>query len=504
MSATKAEPLDVAIVGGGISGLYSGWRLLTGGHGKGGGSKPRVEVFESSARTGGRLLTWHPVPGSSPALNAELGGMRFFRQQELVWGLVTNYFVKKNKLQPPIKFFVGDPNNNNLWYLRERILKAGDLTDPRRLPYRLDARGRYGDPGGILNGIIDRVLTENRDVVLKALGGRTTPQNWHDWDLIKPKLRYGRRPLWDSGFWNLLWDQFSPETYNYVTDAFGYYSLTNNWNAAEAMQSVFTDFTQNPDYQTLHEGYDHLPALLREEFEEAGGVVHLNTPVASIDGGKGGLYKLTFNGDKKTEVLAKRVILAMPRRSLELLQETKLWRLKDKIGGTTKSKTLQDYIRSVIPYPAFKMFLVYNTRWWQKPPVSIAAGRSVCDMPIRQTYYFPPVPDPFAPDKPPADGPGLVMATYDDANAVPFWQTLEGTQEQKDDSDAVMEKLFRSSSRKQNAASGKLQQYREETHRALIDDKGFYFAPPEMVRHAREQLTLLHFNQPLPSPVTVP
>ena len=69
----------------------------------------------------------------------------------------------------------------------------------------------------------------------------------------------GARRLWDAGFWNLLWDQLSPETYEFVTDAFGYYSLTNNWNAAEAMQAISTDFTQNPDYHTLVEGMEALP-----------------------------------------------------------------------------------------------------------------------------------------------------------------------------------------------------------------------------------------------------
>jgi hypothetical protein len=55
----------------------------------------------------------------------------------------------------------------------------------------------------------------------------------------------------------------------------------------------------------------------------------------------------------------------------------------------------------VIPYPAFKLFLAYKTSyktpWWRLPPVRIAAGRNVSDLPIRQTYYFPPVPKPFPP-----------------------------------------------------------------------------------------------------------
>ena len=52
--------IDVAIVGGGVSGIYSGWRLLTADN------KRKVTVFEGSDRIGGRLLSARPpgFPGS--------------------------------------------------------------------------------------------------------------------------------------------------------------------------------------------------------------------------------------------------------------------------------------------------------------------------------------------------------------------------------------------------------------------------------------------------------
>ena len=48
-----AREVDVAIVGGGVSGLYSAWRLLTGS----GAAKPSVQIFECSDRIGGKLET---------------------------------------------------------------------------------------------------------------------------------------------------------------------------------------------------------------------------------------------------------------------------------------------------------------------------------------------------------------------------------------------------------------------------------------------------------------
>jgi monoamine oxidase len=504
MQATP-DAVDVAIVGGGISGLYAGWRLLSAPD----GDKLRVRVFETSGRTGGRLLTWRPL-SQYPDLNAELGGMRFFRQQALVWHLV-DYFVHAGKLQPPCKFFVADPNGNNLWYLRETILKASDLTNPHLLPYRLDARGQYADPSSIINNVINDVLTANREAVVKSLGGRSTPLNWQDWDAIKPHLRYRQRRLWDIGFWNLLWDQLSPETYQYVTDAFGYYSLTHNWNAAEAMQVIFADFTQNPDYHTLREGFDRLPQLLREEFEDLHGEVRLCHRVVAIDRADEGeyRYRLTVHDErekdakKNTPVLANQVLLAMPRRSLELLQETPLWRLDASVKVCDEDRKLRDCIASVIPYPAFKLFLMYPTCWWRNEPFRIAAGRTVSDLPLRQTYYFPPVPKGFAPGQLPPDGLGLVMASYDDLGAVSFWKSLECTPKQQKESDELM-KTELHQHRAASAGSGRLHQYDLETRQALIDDKGFFYAPPEMVRHAQEQLSLIHFNRPLPDVQPLP
>lgn len=504
MMVNQDDILDVAVVGGGPSGLYSAWRLLTGktkskGRGKAKGGRPikKVTVFELSGRTGGRLLTWRPFP-EQPGLNAELGGMRFYQEQGLVWGLINNHFVKQGKLQPPIDFYVTDPNGNNIWYLRENNLKAPDLTNPDKVPYRLDARARYADPPTIINDVIGRMLAANREVIAERLGGPTRPMSWQEWDEVKPYLRYGSRRMWDVGFWNLLWDILSPEGYNYVTDAFGYYSITNNWNAAEAMQFIYADFTGNPQYKTLNEGYDYLPYLVRQEFVAAGGEVRLNTPVRAVNRNSEGLMEVWLEG-ADTPQLARHVILAMPRRSLELLERTPLWQMDRVVGA---SGTLQNYLRSVIIYPAFKMFLAFETPWWRNPPISMAAGRTVSDQPIRQTYYFPPLPGGFQPGQAPMDGPCLVMASYDDLNAVPFWQSLEDPQDLK--TVAKTQMLATLPGAASNADTGPLQAHIAETNAALADEPGFHYAPPEMVRYALEQLQLVHYNQPLPDPMILP
>src|SRR5688572_24138130 len=62
------EQFDVAIVGGGVSGVYCAWRLLQEN------SRRKVVVLEGSSHVGGRLLS--VVPPDIPNMVAELGGMR--------------------------------------------------------------------------------------------------------------------------------------------------------------------------------------------------------------------------------------------------------------------------------------------------------------------------------------------------------------------------------------------------------------------------------------------
>src|SRR5712691_5256836 len=62
------ESIDIAIVGAGVSGVYSAWRLKTQHPGR------RIVVFEGGRDVGGRLLSVRPP--DIPNMVAELGGMR--------------------------------------------------------------------------------------------------------------------------------------------------------------------------------------------------------------------------------------------------------------------------------------------------------------------------------------------------------------------------------------------------------------------------------------------
>ena len=456
--------LDCAIIGGGVSGLYTGWRLRE--------ARPEwnVAVFEMSDRTGGRLLTWLPY-GPESGLRAELGGMRFFEQQQLVWNLIKQLDLA---ITP---FFVAGPNL--LWYLRGQRMAAGDA-NTAALRYALDQGERGIGPGDLLAHAIDLVLgsEHNRGVIQEYLQGRP-PASRQDWDAIKPYLTYKDQPLWNLGFWNVLSDLLSYEAYRYVTDAFGYYTLTGNWNAAEAMQSVFLDFTQNPNYQTLVEGYSQLPETLDARFRGAGGQVLLDAQLRRFEAEGDGSFALSFrdNANDHGELRVPRLVLALPRASLDFIEPSPTF-------NPQENPKLERLFDAVAGYPAFKLFLLYETRWWEQTQ-GITHGRSVSDLPIRQTYYF----RPDACESATAAGCpdyGLVMASYDDGQAVDYWKGMEAPPAERQQHRAELRQLLQTL---HASFSGR---FAPASDGGSEPPPNFHLATEEMVRRATEQLALLH------------
>src|SRR2546430_2635520 len=100
------EQIDIAIVGGGVSGVYSAWRLQQ--------AHPRrkIVVFEGGDDIGGRLLSVRPPDVSN--MVAELGGMRIL---PAVQPLITKLIDELNKALSPEQqitlypFPVDEPQN---------------------------------------------------------------------------------------------------------------------------------------------------------------------------------------------------------------------------------------------------------------------------------------------------------------------------------------------------------------------------------------------------------
>ncbi|MGH9662984.1 MAG: flavin monoamine oxidase family protein, partial [Bryobacteraceae bacterium] len=235
------------------------------------------------------------------------------------------------------------------------------------------------------------------------------------------------KPLWQYGFWDLMYRVLSNEGYQFMKDAGGYDANVANANAVTQLPA--TEYSDSTKFLTLRDGYDQLPITLAREFNDhfAGRVpkgqrVHMNHRLAEITVGSGDypytlIFQPTVTKECKTQakagaaikVRAKKIVLAMPRRSLELIR-----------SGFFDDPWLKANIPSVLIQSAFKLFLAYERPWWRA--LGLIAGRSVTDLPVRQIYYFG------------TEGEqegglpylnSLLMASYNDISTVPFWKGLE-------------------------------------------------------------------------------
>ena len=396
--------LDIAIVGGGVSGAYSAWRLQ-----QERGATESIALFEYSDRIGGRLYTV-TLPGL-PHVKAEVGGMRYIPDEHKMVANLVDHLKLATK-----DFPMGAPapvgSNCNLFYLRGKHLRLRELADPVKVPYNLAWSERGLGPTNLQVQVMNSIYPNMGNLSLC--------------DLMKINV-FGKA-LWKYGFWDLMYRTLSNEGYQFMRDAGGYDANVANANAVTQLPA--TEYSDSTKFLTLQDGYDQLPIALVKQFNEKfkgavpqGQRVHMNHRLAEIQVGSGEypytlIFEPTITKDRVTtlkasagavRVRAKRVILAMPRRSLELVKS----RLFD-------DPWLKANIPSVLIQSAFKLFLAYERPWWRS--LGLVAGRSVTDLPIRQTYYF-------GTEGEQKDGlpfmNSLLMASYNDISTVPFWKGLE-------------------------------------------------------------------------------
>jgi monoamine oxidase len=398
--------LDVAVVGGGCSGAYSAWRLQ-----QAFGKQQKIALFEYSDRIGGRLYTV-TMPGL-PNVKAEVGGMRYIPDEhKMVANLITHLGLETKD------FPMGNSNpkvgsNCNFFYLRGKHLKLHELSDPDKVPYNLAWSERGLGPTNLQVQVMNYIFPNMQNLSL----------------CDQMKIKFNGKELWKFGFWDLMYRVLSNEGYQFMKDAGGYDANVANANAVTQLPA--TEYSDSTQFLTLKDGYDKLPITLVEEFNNLfpgtvpnGERVYMNHRLAEIRKSDDSDYRyklifertVTTNGKTKVKartakitVYANKIILGMPRRSLELIK-----------GEFFEDAWLKKNLKSVLMQSAFKLFLAYERPWWRS--LGLEAGRSVTDLPIRQTYYF------GTESEQPGGQPwlnSLLMASYNDISTVPFWKGLE-------------------------------------------------------------------------------
>src|SRR5579871_88831 len=187
--------LDVAIVGGGVSGAYSAWRLQ-----QAIGATAGIGLFEYSDRIGGRLYTI-TLPGL-PHVKAEVGGMRYIPSQHIMVASLVEHL----KL-PTANFPMGAPapvgSNCNLFYLRGKHLRLHELADSDKVPYNLAWSERDLGPTNLQVQVMNSIYPNFGNLSL----------------CDQMKIKVFGKPLWTQGFWDLMYRVLSNEGYQFMRDA---------------------------------------------------------------------------------------------------------------------------------------------------------------------------------------------------------------------------------------------------------------------------------------------
>ncbi len=423
--------VDVAIIGAGCSGLYTGYRLLKDKFAQGSTPTPTVHIFELSDRVGGRLESV-TLPGMGN-VTGELGGMRYMTSQRIVTSLIEEVF--KDQLTS-IDFPMGNPEYLKMYLRKQRFqADAWEKAQSQGKEFKTNYCLKNEDIGYSADQLFNKIVY---DVLIKDPGldpeykkkiSHSKKYQYEfkltrkDWDDIKPKLKYcfedspyNQMLVNDIGFWNLIKDRVSQEGYQFLSDAGGYYSNTINWNAAEAFPYMVGDFSDTTvTYKTIEGGYDRIARALAKAYaDQPGSTIWVKNALVSFDrvtleDYRYGLTMYNIESAKEWKVFANKIVLAIPRRSLELLNQYNFF------FDPEKNQNIKTNIQSVFLEPSYKLLLGFEDPWWQKD-FCIKSGHSITDLPMRQCYYFGVNPE---------NEHSLLLASYNDMETVPFWNILE-------------------------------------------------------------------------------
>ncbi|XP_067940887.1 achacin-like [Watersipora subatra] len=313
---TKMERYDVIIVGGGISGLYSAWRLskLT---------ELKIAVLEASPRFGGRFRTC-VMPGNFPA---DLGAMRFLPKEHHVLARL----IKDLELPVEPMFAAEDLAKNACKdnFRNKRLNGIEDLIDLYSIS---DEDLKYFPPA-------------DQDISLE------TPPNGNVCEAEVSETGQLAKDMVQTQYLSLARNVEVMHRGNV------YYS-TSQTIAFLQLYRLGNKGDRNENFCCVSDGMEKLTDALVAELSKSSNVtLATNYFVSRIKEDNSDFTVYRDQPSNSTGMTAKKVILACSLRGLELMS----WD-----SPQNRTTQLQALLGKVFRVPAFKVFLSYNTPWWEQ------------------------------------------------------------------------------------------------------------------------------------------
>lgn len=346
---------DTVVIGGGIAGMYCSLRLAQ--------KERRVALFEKSNHWGGRIET--VFMGKGKEFKAEFGPMRYEEKgQKLLRNLLDELNLEYSPFPPYQSAKPQWPDYN--------------IQDP-------EAKRWQEDPLNLLEMGILKVLGMYRDGMSKAEMDKeiatfeqqepaTAPE--YDFDILRQTARQGGKPngelLHTRGFWNALSDVLSHRAILKIRDVGNFYHfISENPNAIEWIIFWLRGLQPNDRLVGIKGGSAQITKKLLKKLDEFDNLTRKSHQELRGIRSEGELVRLYFKGEIE-EVLARHVILAMPKKPLLRL-------------SPYFPETIQKALDSVIAIPLLKVFFVTDSPWWDEDTQPQTGAYT---LPTREMHYY--------------------------------------------------------------------------------------------------------------------
>jgi monoamine oxidase len=424
----------VAIVGGGITGLFCAYILA--------GNGRMVHLFEAAERLGGRIETirlgkentvleknWER---SDIEFCAEFGPMRIELDKQLLVAALLEHLAITTKtdsgegkvgaaaayLNPFPAYASPAATSDPKYQLRPDELGKTPLQLLEMAMLRVATRMVVVGGDSKFKELQDELKSE---ITLAGATGRDWApifEAWleklnptHHWD-IQVLGKVDGIPLYQMGFWNLLSDNLSHDAVTMLRDLGTFYHLLpENPNAAEWFIWWLIGFSISGHLQGIFGGMQCiidqlLKQLEAKQLKENAGLFVRARVIAVKRVETSAKYTLRFEqkGRKFPRPHAEydRVIFALPKSPLE-----KIVRRSERVFEGEKE--MLKLLDSAFGFPMVKVFVVVTERWWEEEN---RANRYATRLPTRELHYWK--------GKTKESRQGLIML-YTDRPASSFW-----------------------------------------------------------------------------------
>ncbi|XP_048735732.1 achacin-like [Ostrea edulis] len=384
---------DVTIIGAGIGGTYTGWRLRDRGL--------QIGIYEYSDRVGGRMYT-RTFP-DAPDLPVDFGAMRLLPEDHLrmikAGGELGLSFV-------PFVEGMGRLPEHSLLFFRNTHLRISELGGPRT-PYRLRPEEQT-NPSEFSQYLSEAFTNYNGTYPNTELFTAVT------YDGVPLYLQSYKEVIHKTGISN--------EAINYIIDNnlfhTGFFEGQSLFRFPKTRRGLEdTDIhTCLPRVVSVPTGMGSFPAGFMKQFllrNPTRHMYHPNSQLMKITRTEGGYYLLKFkrtvtvNGktiptDECFSVYTRNVILALPKVPLQQIEMPDF-----------DNPVFQSALDAVFDIESSKIFLVYDFPWWFRRSCNITFTHS--DFPYRQSMHWGIS----------RTGKAVLLVSYADFEDAPFWSHLQ-------------------------------------------------------------------------------